>query len=392
MEEKDKNLQETPSLSWKDPPPVPPVAKKPRIRNPYGKKASSSLPPLSQKALYGLPSFPSQSTLDRSRFPPDNDDMNLADGTRNSSFSSISSSNVHSGNTAVAAQHDKPTGRENSAVTTTTESSSTTTAYAGPLSVSLPPWQRLPTQSLSFGSAEILSVAECLRHAHLYHEHGRSIRCTGILEQVVADHPHSTTPTTPATTWGSYIQVANSRLPCLCVALSDPLANFNKHNNNIDKYNSMAESTSKILHNNDTVDNDEDSKPPPLPSSSSSSSSTEALFWAVFITPEQTGIIHSTTVGSPVTVMGEVVPLEESCRPCMTASMSRQHQQQQPTQKWALRVRLCIPVASTTNLALQWKALLLRRRHLLSATLSLPSSDANVPPRAGCGPPPYHAE
>ena len=42
-------------------------------------------------------------------------------------------------------------------------------------------WQRLPTQTISFGSAEILSVEECITHTSLYK--GRSIRTTGILQE-----------------------------------------------------------------------------------------------------------------------------------------------------------------------------------------------------------------
>eukprot|EP00980_Cylindrotheca_fusiformis_P011827 scaffold2816_cov121-Cylindrotheca_fusiformis.AAC.43 len=46
-------------------------------------------------------------------------------------------------------------------------------------------WQRLPSQSLSFGSSEILTVAECITHATLYQ--GRSIRTTGQIEHRYCD-------------------------------------------------------------------------------------------------------------------------------------------------------------------------------------------------------------
>lgn len=41
-------------------------------------------------------------------------------------------------------------------------------------------WQRLPSQNLSFGSSEILTVGECITHSTLYQ--GRCIRTTGILQ------------------------------------------------------------------------------------------------------------------------------------------------------------------------------------------------------------------
>ena len=51
-------------------------------------------------------------------------------------------------------------------------------------------WQRrLPSYNLSFGSAEILTVTECVQHADLYN--GQSVRVTGIL---VEHHLHSPSP------------------------------------------------------------------------------------------------------------------------------------------------------------------------------------------------------
>ena len=41
--------------------------------------------------------------------------------------------------------------------------------------------KRLPSQQVSFGSAEVLTVAECLQHGNLYQN--RSVRVTGILSQ-----------------------------------------------------------------------------------------------------------------------------------------------------------------------------------------------------------------
>jgi hypothetical protein len=50
-----------------------------------------------------------------------------------------------------------------------------------PTSSSTEYWQRLPSQNLTFGPAEILTVDECIAHASLYR--GRSVRITGLLHQ-----------------------------------------------------------------------------------------------------------------------------------------------------------------------------------------------------------------
>jgi hypothetical protein len=42
-------------------------------------------------------------------------------------------------------------------------------------------WERLPSRNVSFGSAEILTVTECIQHAALYQN--RAIRVTGLLHQ-----------------------------------------------------------------------------------------------------------------------------------------------------------------------------------------------------------------
>ena len=52
---------------------------------------------------------------------------------------------------------------------TNTSSSSTHTPY----------WERLPSRNVSFGSAEILTVTECIEHAPLYEN--RSVRVTGLV-------------------------------------------------------------------------------------------------------------------------------------------------------------------------------------------------------------------
>ena len=49
-----------------------------------------------------------------------------------------------------------------------------------------PYWERLPSRNVSFTSAEILTITECLKEdqyiAKLYYEEGRSVRVTGILQ------------------------------------------------------------------------------------------------------------------------------------------------------------------------------------------------------------------
>jgi hypothetical protein len=57
------------------------------------------------------------------------------------------------------------------AAATATNVSSTYTPY----------WERMPSRSLSFGSAEILTVTECLEHAALYHN--LSVRVTGLVHR-----------------------------------------------------------------------------------------------------------------------------------------------------------------------------------------------------------------
>jgi hypothetical protein len=45
-------------------------------------------------------------------------------------------------------------------------------------------WTRLPSNTITFGAAEILTVPECCQHASLYHE--KQVRVTGILRQRTA--------------------------------------------------------------------------------------------------------------------------------------------------------------------------------------------------------------
>lgn len=85
--------------------------------------------------------------------------------------STLQSSSIQSCNTNPVGNDSKSTVSEKIGDhdKATTPSSSSDTLY----------WQRLPSQNLSFGSAEILTVDECITHASLYK--GRSIRTTGIL-------------------------------------------------------------------------------------------------------------------------------------------------------------------------------------------------------------------
>ena len=265
--------------------------KMPRIiRNPYGKKAPS-IPPISTKPLFGAPTVDANTTA-----------------------------------TEIIPTHANSNDRLSSALepSTTSEESGLSgleaTKHNGPMSISLQPWERLPSQNLSFGSAEILSIAECVEHAKLYHQQGMSVRCTGILQEVAEDNP----------------LVGGREYPnaCLWVRLSDPLHAF-------------GQTLGKTM------------RPPEL--------------WVLFVTPEFTGLIRKTRVGDPVTVLGELVT--------PTAS-----------HEFCLRARLWIPVAPTTNLALQREALLMRRRFLLSnstfASMARPEEKDAVL-RPGCGPPPY---
>lgn len=271
-----------------------PLPKKSRVmHNPYGKKASKPLP-ISQKPLYG----------------------------ETASSLTVSSSNlVETGQANKEGGDCSSTSRgfvdPDAESKTPMEPPQTPLYQGGPMSISLQPWQRLPSQTLSFGSAEILSVSECVQHAALYHQHGCSIRCTGAIQESLPDHPATG-------------RIASCPPPCLSVRLSDPL------------HGVLSNSTSQAAATGDS---------PQL--------------WIVFRTPEQTGTVRATRSGSTVTVLGEPLPLESG--------------------DWALQVRLCLPVPPTANLALQWQALLLRRRHLLATTT--PEPDAVL--RAGCGPPPY---
>lgn len=75
------------------------------------------------------------------------------------------------------------TDTDNAVLSPTTTSASHKALPQGPVGVSgginLPVWQRLPSRNLSFGSAEILTVAECFRHASLFCD--KSVRITGKL-------------------------------------------------------------------------------------------------------------------------------------------------------------------------------------------------------------------
>ncbi len=64
----------------------------------------------------------------------------------------------------------------NRELSTGTTSSGTPTPNTG-----LAFWERLPSKNLSFGSAEILTVDECVKHSAFYH--GRHVRVTGQLHQ-----------------------------------------------------------------------------------------------------------------------------------------------------------------------------------------------------------------
>ncbi|CAB9515690.1 hypothetical protein SEMRO_731_G194360.1 [Seminavis robusta] len=65
------------------------------------------------------------------------------------------------------------------------------TDVAMPMSVSLPIWKRLPSNMISFGAAEILTISEIGRHGGLYSNANRPIRTTGVLRHRI-HHGNST--------------------------------------------------------------------------------------------------------------------------------------------------------------------------------------------------------
>ncbi|CAB9531778.1 expressed unknown protein [Seminavis robusta] len=69
--------------------------------------------------------------------------------------------------------------------------SSEDTDVAMPMSVSLPIWKRLPSNMISFGAAEILTISEIGRHGGLYSIANRPIRTTGVLRHRI-HHGNST--------------------------------------------------------------------------------------------------------------------------------------------------------------------------------------------------------
>jgi hypothetical protein len=81
-----------------------------------------------------------------------------------------------------------PISEEETATATTAAIATVSTSGGG---IHLPMWQRLPSRNLSFPSAEILIVTECLQHLPLYVE--RYVRVAGsiferFVHSTVADH------------------------------------------------------------------------------------------------------------------------------------------------------------------------------------------------------------
>jgi hypothetical protein len=94
-----------------------------------------------------------------------------------------SSSSAHEGPAPALAALNKPTARISEASNSKQNWSEIKYDKSG--SSDSMYWQRLPSQNLSFGSSEILTVDECITHATLYQ--GRSIRTTGLLQQRLCD-------------------------------------------------------------------------------------------------------------------------------------------------------------------------------------------------------------
>lgn len=306
--------------------PVPPVAKKPRtttaaaiIRNPYAKKSSSSAPPISKKPIYGLmETMTEDSTVAVGNLGSLEDAFShgVEDDPADNGISKATTRSTTDSAVTTADSHMKLPSQPTDHVNTSS------TQARRPMSRSLPLWERLPSRNLSFGSAEMLSVTECIQHAALYNAHGRSIRCTGVVEEIIINAPKTHSP------------VTSQQLPHLSVRLSDPLRGVGSHcpKGNTDE---------------------------------------AASLWALLTTTDQTAVVYDTGVGRPITVVGEPVPSHK--------------------EGWTLRVRLCLPVAATASLALQWEALCRRRRFLqqqCTTTVEAVGDDDEVP-MAGWGPPPY---
>lgn len=147
------------------------LAAKVAVTNPYACKKAP--PPISLKPLHDTPA---------PDFPDESETVTTALKTVSTNPETTCTRNVQK-------QKDSESARDNKDSKTTSINDST------PLieeikktqsSVSLPQWQRLPSRSISFGSAEILTVPECYRHFKTYL--GRSVRVTGtVLHRHVHD-------------------------------------------------------------------------------------------------------------------------------------------------------------------------------------------------------------
>ncbi|OEU14795.1 hypothetical protein FRACYDRAFT_241349 [Fragilariopsis cylindrus CCMP1102] len=71
-------------------------------------------------------------------------------------------------------------------------------------------WERLPSRTISFGAAEILTVTECIQHSKLYYDQNCSIRVTGLLQHrcflplSLSSSSSSSSKTTTTTTTNDY--------------------------------------------------------------------------------------------------------------------------------------------------------------------------------------------
>jgi hypothetical protein len=111
----------------------------------------------------------------------------------------------------IAQNHPTSPISEKEAITTTAIATVSTSG-----GIHLPMWQRLPSRNLSFQSAEILTVTECLQHVPLYAE--RSVRVTGsIFEKFV----HSTVADQSNDNMNNS---NNDNMNMVSLLLSDPLA------------------------------------------------------------------------------------------------------------------------------------------------------------------------
>jgi hypothetical protein len=167
------------------------------VSNPYAFKKTG--PQLSMKPLHEAPSTTTKTT-------PTTTAVLEAPATAPTTALELSTNDAAEYNTIVQGH---PTSAFSDKEAATTDTVVATVSTSG--GINMPMWQRLPSRNLSFQSAEILTVTECLQHTNLSVYADRSVRVTGsILERLV----HS----------NSDNAVNNTDTNMVSLVLSDPLA------------------------------------------------------------------------------------------------------------------------------------------------------------------------